>query len=233
MVHPGKTLLLQVGRGLLTADATGAEHRNRPGLALLNQRPELPLHPLGKLAKSCGARINRTLKAADRHLVGVAGVNHQGVGVGDQGIPLPRGHVGAHLRGQIGTHLGLTHGHDLALEPHFEPVESLNFRAAELGFQPLQACHLPQPSQQRLHASICSGNRAVYPLSRQQDRAAHPLGCCQVAQLTLQVWQALKGGEAIKRRHQHTHPPTCTPAAARSSRSASTAGLEVVSRVSP
>ena len=259
VVDPLKALLQQVGGGLLAADAAGAEQGQGLGLAFRHQGPQVLLHPSRKLAKRLGAGINGPLEAAQRHFVGVAGVDHQGAGIGDQPIPILGPHVGAHWgahggphRGAIGPtasgrpshrlHRRAAHGDDLALEPHLEPMEGLLGRPAQLGGEPLQARAAPQQGQQILHPRLGSADRAVHPLVGQKNRAKH-LACLGYGQqLAAQVSQALHGGKGVKGRHLQgpgrIHQDTrafqgATPAAASSSWSSVTPGLAVVSRVSP
>ena len=147
VVHPLKTLLEQVGGGLLAADAAGAEQGQGLGLLLCDQGPQVGLHPGRKLAKTFGAGIKGPLEAAHRHFIGVAGVDHQGAGIGDQPVPVLGPHIGAHRRASgrgcacgWGLHWfyrRAAHGDDLALESHLEPMEGLLGRPAQLGGEAL------------------------------------------------------------------------------------------------
>ena len=123
VVHSREALLDQMGRGLLAADAAGAKQGKGLGLALCNQGPQHLLHPGREGAEAGGARIQGPLEAAHRHLVAVAGVDHQGAWVIDQGIPVGGSHVGAHGLG--GIHAGPADRHDFGLEAHLEPMEGL------------------------------------------------------------------------------------------------------------
>ncbi len=67
---------LHIGRRLLAANAAGAEHRHLAAFEFLT----MLFHPGGEFAEACGPGIERALEGADRHLVGVARVDDQGIG---------------------------------------------------------------------------------------------------------------------------------------------------------
>ena len=203
-----KALMEQIGRALLAADATGAEHRNRLGLCLLHQRPQRLLDPGGEFTKAFRPRINRPREAAHFDFVAVARVHHQGLRIGDQGVPLLGGDIGAHLLGRL--HRGAAHGDDLPLQPHLEPVEGLLLRAAELGLQPPRPGQLPQPIQDRRHTGIGATDGPVHSLVSQQDRAPHAPLLRQGFEFLLQRRKSLHGGEAIEGHHQAAHAGTCS-----------------------
>src|ERR1700760_450646 len=86
VIDLGKAAREQVRARLLAADAAGAEHRDpaMPG------RIEPPRGELLELAEARDAGIEGALETAQRHLEGVAGIEQQNVGGGDQRIPLRR-----------------------------------------------------------------------------------------------------------------------------------------------
>ena len=240
MVHPLKPLLNQMGRGLLAADAAGAEESQGPGTALLHQGTQFTLHPDGEIAEGGRIRIEGSFETPHGHLVGVAGVDHQGVGVGDQGVPVLGGHIGSHR--SSGIDLRPTDRHDLPLNPHLEPMESLFIRAVVLHLKRGQAgIRLLQQLQQCLHPGLRTAHGAIHPLAGQQHGALHISGMANRQEALPQRRQnrlgqrreAIEGGNPQTHRTRAGSASTCTPAAASSSRSASTAGLPVVSRVSP
>ena len=229
-----------MGRGLLAADAAGAEEGQGPGPLRFHQGAQLPLHPSGKLPKGGRSGIDGPSKRSHGHLIGIAGVDHQGLGIRDQGVPVLGVHVGAHRHG--GIHLRPADRDNLPFEPHLEAVEGLDFGAVALHLQGSQArIGLLQELQQLLHAGLWTAHGAIHPLRGEQHRALHvpgaPHGQNPLAQL--REMGLGQGGEAIKGGHLQAHRAragsvsTSTPAAANSSRSAATSGLPVVSRVSP
>src|ERR1700748_976759 len=89
----------QMRARLFAADAAGAEHRD---LAVL-LRVEIPRGELLELAERRNVRIERALERAQRHLEGVAGVEHERAGGVDQRIPLGRFDIDANLSCRIGV----------------------------------------------------------------------------------------------------------------------------------
>src|ERR1700760_2482129 len=83
VIDLGKAAREQVRARLLAADAAGAEHRDpaMPG------RIELLCGEILEFAKALDVRIDRAFERAHGHLEGVAGVEHERVGRGDQRIP--------------------------------------------------------------------------------------------------------------------------------------------------
>ena len=132
MVNLVKPVHAQKRGGFFTADAAGAKHgdfgaafRDLGNVAgfggwVRAQQPArllLPRHPGGQIGKGLDARVYRAGKRANAHLVVVAGVHHQHVGVTDQGIPVLRLDVlPCHLRGADAGH---AEGDDFFLQAHF------------------------------------------------------------------------------------------------------------------
>ena len=216
MVDPGKTLLQQIGRGLFATDAPGAKHGDLLGLALLHQGLEPGGNPLGKLPKAGGARINGPDKGAKGHLVVIAGIDHQGVWIGNQGVPLLGPHMGANGRtfqlplAHVGLHRGAAHADNFALESHLQPIEGLLRRLCRFDLQLRQPRIASQLSQEGLHASSWSTNGAVDPLGGQQHRALHLRALAQGNQPLAPRGKLLlgQGGKAIKSSDYQPHRPS-------------------------
>ena len=216
MVDPRKTLLQQIGRGLFAADTPGAKHGDLLGLALLNQGAEPGFHPLGELPKAGGTWIDGPGKAAEGHLVAIAGIDHQGVWIRNQGVPLLRRHMGAN-RGafqltvpQVGLHRGAAHAHNFALEPHLQPIEGLLLRHRRFDLQLGQPRIAPQLSQEGLHPRGWSTHGAVDTLGGQQHRALHLGALAQLNQPLAPRGQLLlgQGRKAIKSSDYQPHRPS-------------------------
>ena len=103
----------------LAADAAGAEHRHLGLFGAL--QCGLCVQPGGQLGEGLDVRIDRALEGADGHLVVVAGVDDDRVGIGDQGVPVRGRDVDARLIGRV--QIRLSHGDDLAFDAHLHPVE--------------------------------------------------------------------------------------------------------------
>ncbi len=114
-------LLFEKGGRFLAANPPGAEHRDF-GLAPGAKQFLAPVaEPARKLPEAARRGIDRAFEAADRHFVIVAGVDHDGVRVGDQRVPVLRIDIGAGAALRIDP--GLAHGNDLGFDAHLHPLE--------------------------------------------------------------------------------------------------------------
>ena len=117
-VHP---LPQQKVGGFFAANAAGAKHRHplaTKGLAVI-------FPPFGKLAKGSDVGINRAFKGADAHLVIVAGVDQDHIGLIDQIVPIAGRNIGPHARDWV--NIGLAHGDDLALKLDLHAAKGRRF----------------------------------------------------------------------------------------------------------
>lgn len=187
----------QVVRGLLAADAAGAEHRH----LLVVEAVLVLLPPRWKLAKAAGGRINGTVEGADGHFVIVAGVDDGHILASDQVVPIGGVHIVAHASRRID--IGLAHGHDLALEPHLHLTEGGRVAGA---FLPLQIGATGQGAdvgQHRVDACAWSGYGAVDPFWGQQQRALDACIAAQLGQRSLyrggiiEAREVVEGGDGV------------------------------------
>ena len=175
-MHLPEPLMLQVTARFFATDAAGAEHGDALWCGLVNEGAELGFGPVRKVAEAVGTWIDSTVKAADGGLVVVAGINHQGVGVIDQGVPVLGIHVGADVGS--GIHAGNPHGHDFLLAPSLETAEHRSLRPAALHLQPFkvllaQLQLLLQMLKQALDPLLRTTDRAIDTLLGHQHRAEH------------------------------------------------------------
>ena len=134
VVHLPETLLLQVAAGFFAADPAGAEHGDAFAALLFDQWPQRGLCPSREFTEALGAGVDGPFKRANRCFVAVAGVDHQGVGIIHQCIPVFRFHVGAHAG--VGVRAGHADGYDLLFAPGFEAAEHRFLGPAALHLQP-------------------------------------------------------------------------------------------------
>src|ERR1700674_1037279 len=97
VIDLGKALGEQVARGLFAADAAGAEHRD----FTMPRRIEVTRGEFLELPEARDGGINLAFECADRNLEGVARVDDNRVGGGDQIVPLPGFDIGADLERRI------------------------------------------------------------------------------------------------------------------------------------
>src|SRR5690606_37463031 len=116
MVHVAHPLGLQEGGGLFAADAAGAVHGDLGRRRAVQQGAALGAEPVGELAEGAGVGLDRAFEGPDLALVVVAGVDDDGVGVRDQGVPVLRRDIGPDALDRVDV--GLAHGDDLGLHPH-------------------------------------------------------------------------------------------------------------------
>ncbi len=120
-------------RGFFAADTSSAEHRDPGWLACTEQAFALTDEPLWKIAKRGGLRIDRPCEGADLDLVIIARVDHDGVWIVDQFVPVLRVDICARLGG--GVNIGSPHRHDFALEAHLQPMKRRLRSGRELHFE--------------------------------------------------------------------------------------------------
>ena len=105
-----EALLLEIGRGLLAADAAGAEHRH---LAVLC-RVQLARDVVREITEGSGVRVDGTGEGPHFHFIVIARVDQQHLRIGNQRIPVLRLHIGPD--GVTRVDALDAHGDDLALE---------------------------------------------------------------------------------------------------------------------
>gem|GEM_PF-5616747 len=195
VMHVAHTLGLQEGGGLFTADAAGAVHgdlgRGRP----VQQGAPLGAEPVGELAEGAGVGLDGAFKGADLALIVVAGVDENGVGIGDQGVPVLRRNIGSHALDRVDV--GLAHGDDLGLHPHLHTVEGHGLGRRILQLQPLEPRQGAHAVDNASDVGFRPGDGAVDPLVRHQKRAAH-LRPAQVQQVQAQRRRIGHGRETIQ-----------------------------------
>ena len=209
VVHLPETLLLQVAAGFFAADPAGAEHGDALAALLFDQGPQRGLCPLREVAEALGAGVDGPLEAADRRFVAVAGVDHQGVGIIHQGIPVFGFHIGAHAG--AGIHAGHADGHDLLFAAGLETAEHRLFGPAALHLEPCvvvvaQIQRGTQVIQHRINAVLWSADRAIHPFMGHQHRSEHAAFASQARQAGQQCLPTLviQGREGIERCHQES-----------------------------
>jgi len=197
--HVLDPLLLEKGRALFAADAASAEHGHLGRLAGAQQAFALAPEPVGKFAEADRVRIDRAGESADFHFIIVAGVDHDCVGIGNQRVPVLRLDIGAHHAARVDV--GLAHGHDLALQPHFHAVERHGAGGGKLHVHIGAVGQGADRGQHRVDAFRRTGDGAVDPLVRQQQGAAHAMLVAQLLQRLAQVAIVVQAGKAIEGGH--------------------------------
>src|ERR1700722_23355 len=129
MIDLGKALREQVARGLFAADAASAEHRN----FTISRRIEVPCGEFLELPKARDGGIDRAFEGADRDLEGVACVDDNRAGCGNQSIPVFRLDIGADPERRIGRLVAECD--DLFLQPDLEPAKRHRRGRREFKFQ--------------------------------------------------------------------------------------------------
>ncbi|MNJ39492.1 hypothetical protein D3C77_343660 [compost metagenome] len=195
VAHP---LGLEEGGGLFAADAAGAVHgdlgRRRP----IQQGAALGAEPVGELAEGAGVGLDRALEGADLALVIVAGVDDDGVGIGDQGVPVLGRDIGPDALDRVDA--GLAHGDDLGLHPHLHAVEGHGLGGRVLQLQPVKARQGAHPVDDASDRGPWPGDGAVDPLVRHQQGAAH-LSPAQLQQVQAQRRRIGHRGETVEGGH--------------------------------
>ena len=198
VMHVAHPLGLQEGGGLFAADTAGAVHRHLRRGRTVQQGAPLGAEPVGELAEGAGVGLDRARKGADLALIVVAGVDDDGVGVGDQGVPVLGRDVGPDALDRVDV--GLAHGDDLGLHPHLHAVEGHGLRRRIFQLQPLEARQGAHPVDDAGDVGFGAGDGAVDPLMRDQKRAAH-LRPAQVQQMHPQRRRIGHGRETIQGGH--------------------------------
>jgi len=116
VVDLGKALLEHVGGGLFAADASGAEH----GDFAVAGGVEVFADVVGEVGEGVEGWGDGSGEGADGGFVGVAGVEEEDFGVGEEGVPGMGVDV---LAGASGVDGGVAEGDDLAFEFEFEAAE--------------------------------------------------------------------------------------------------------------
>ncbi|MND66246.1 hypothetical protein D3C80_576350 [compost metagenome] len=158
------------------------------------------LHPVGKLAEGFGLRIDRALEDADGGLVIVAGVDDDGIRIGDQLVPVARLDIGADDAVRID--IRHAHGDDLFLELHLQPHERHVRSAAFLVLQRGKFRLGAQEGEHGVNARIRPGNGAVDAFGGKQQRALDAVLLAELEQRLAQALEPRQAGEMIKRGHK-------------------------------
>ncbi len=189
------------GRRLFTPDAPGAEHRDSGRTATRHHlRPSRP-EPCGKFTKRPGGGIDRTRECTDRDLVIIARIDHDGIRVRNQVVPLCGLHIMTGIVARI--NVGHAHRHDLALGTDLHAVER---HTGGAGFLDIQTRASRQCTDMRQHMAdprIAARNGAVDPLCRDQQRPTHALFGAYPFQRRTQGKVIGKRGKAVQRRNPH------------------------------
>lgn len=132
VVDLGEALLEHVCRGLFAADASGAEHGDFPVAGGV----EVFADVVGEVGEGVEWGGDGSGEGSDGGLVGVAGVEEDDFGVGEEGVPVVGVDVLAGARGVDG---GVAEGDDLALEFEFEAAEGRGIGRGEFDFGAAEA----------------------------------------------------------------------------------------------
>src|SRR6185312_1584247 len=154
---------------LLAADPAGAEHRD----LLVFCRIELLCGEILELPEACDVGIERAVEGADRDLEGVAGVDQERIGRGDQRVPVARLDMDADLPRRIDGRIA--ERNDLLLQAHLEPAKGHRCRPRILQLEMVEPATeeraMAQLFDQRIDALIVSRDRSVDALGGEQDAA--------------------------------------------------------------
>lgn len=192
----GDAFRLQKGGGLLAADAAGAVHGDLDRTASIHQRPALVAPPVGKVAKAARVRLHRAPEGAHRAFVVVARVDHEGVRVRDQGVPVLGRDIGPRVL--CGIKVRLSHGDDLGLDLDLEPMKRRLVRPGELHFKIVKARQGADQRDQARDGFRRTRNRAVQALACDQQRASNTPLVARLKQARAQGLAVFNPGEAIK-----------------------------------
>ena len=149
-------------------------------------------NPIRELAERRRARIDGVAERAERHLVVVARIDHDRVGIGDQRVPVGRLDIGAGIRQRVDV--VDAHRHDLLLQPHLHAMERHRGRRAEFDLQAGHAGDRLEMRDQLVDRRRRSGDRAVDAL-----RAA-------ISSVPLMRAAAAEGGERLAQRFRRVEP---------------------------
>ncbi len=128
------------------------------------------IEPGGEVAKGTGAWIDRACEAAYRHFISVAGVDDDGVGVGDQGIPRIGIEMVASLVG--GVQFPCAQRHDLTLHLHLHAGKRRVGCRGIFDVQIRAARKCADMRDQGVDGVFAARDRAVNPFGRDDQRAA-------------------------------------------------------------
>ena len=127
VVDLGKALLEHVGGGLFAADATGAEH----GDFAVFGGVEVLADVVGEIGEGVERGSDGSGEGSEGGFVGVAGVEEEDFGVGEEVVPVLGVDV---LAGAGGVDGGVAEGDDLALEFEFKAAEGRGVGGGEFDF---------------------------------------------------------------------------------------------------
>ena len=199
--HLLEPLLEHIGRGLLAANAAGAEHRDLRMLGRIE-----PRHVILELGKALRLGIAGIAERAELHLVVVAGIDQRHVVAADQPVPVAGLDIGAAELARVG--FGGAERHDLGLQPDLHPEERHLGGGREFRFGAGKPAG-PQrrrlePGHQLVDRLGRAGDRAVDPLRRQDEGATDAAGAAEQRQLRLQRRTIFEIGKLVERQHLET-----------------------------
>ncbi len=193
-----KALCLDISGRLFAADTAGAEHRDLRLLAvLLAQLLGEFVEPCGKVAEAFGVGVDRAVKAADRHFIAVAGVDHHRIGIGDQVVPSAG--IDIIALGFGGIDAGNAHRHNFLLQPDFHPQKRHRAGFGIFDLQPGEQRQRLQIGNHRINLVGVPGNGAVNPFVGEQYRALEMAGLALRENIESQGRRIIDFGEMIKR----------------------------------
>lgn len=180
---------------LFAADTASAEHGNLLAFQLIS----VLLDPIRKLAESLRLRIDRALESADGIFIIVARIDNDRIFVGNQGIPVLRGNIGANAFQRIDTIDA--HGDDFPLQPHLHAIE---WHFACMGIFQLRLAEARNGSDmldELFNRGWRTGNRSVDPFGSQKQRPLDAVAAAKLGQRLTQAFilrqrrKAIKGGD--------------------------------------
>ena len=121
MINILDTCGFDIGRRFFAANTTSAEHGNLRCSSGSCQIGLVFIEPFRKLPEGFSVRIDCPVEASKFNFVIVPGINHDCVGIGDQGIPVFRLHIGSDKLVRVGP--GDPHCHDFRLDFNLETEE--------------------------------------------------------------------------------------------------------------
>ena len=185
---------LDEGRCLFAANTACAEH----GDLLAFQLVAVLLDPFGELAKSLGLRIKRPFECADGIFIIVARIDHDGVLIGDECVPVLRRDIGADAFQRIDTID--THGDDLTLQPHLHAMERHFGRMGIFELRVSQTGDSRDVLHQLFNCLGCACNRPIDAFRRQKQRSLDAIRAAKLGKRLAQAFilrerrKAIKGG---------------------------------------
>ena len=155
-------------------------------------------HPVGKIAKAVGLRIDRAGKGAERDLVVVARVDDDRVGVGDQRVPVAGLDIGAGAGERVDV--GHAHRHDLPLQPHLHAVERHFGSRAVFDLEAGEFRHGFEMGDQLGDRRLAAGDRAVDAFAGEEQRALDAAPAAEGGERRAQLFAVVEPHEAVERR---------------------------------